>query len=171
MKRLLVIFSLCASFAAARAAGERCPFPQHTRYTAGTIKPSGTQEALDRVVVDFYKVWKRKYLRPTATDQLYVAANAEGTFDSPKTASVSEGHGYGMLATVLMAGADSAAHADFDALYHFFRAHPTKTHPDLMAWQQIFKTPNVLAEGHGDDDSATDGDLDIAYALLLADRQ
>ena len=36
-----------------------------------------------------------------------------------------------------------------------------------MAWQQF----RGCKERKGDDDSASDGDLDIAYALLLADAQ
>ncbi len=154
-------------------AGEHHPFPQHTVYTPGTIKPSAkSQAALNQAVTDFYKIWKQKYLRPAEEGQLYVFANAEKTLDSPDTRSVSEGHGYGMLASVLMAGADPEAHEQFDALYRFFRAHPTETHRDLMAWRQILKPhTKTLTEAKGDRDSATDGDLDIAYALLLADRQ
>ena len=177
---------LCASLQA-HAAGEHRPFPQHTVYAPETIKPSAKAPAvLDRAVRRFHKIWKRKYLRPAATGQLYVFANAEKKLDLPAARSVSEGHGYGMIVTVLMAGAgdskgervdrddagDPAAHADFDALYRFFRAHPTETHPDLMAWRHIAIPDSAdLAVTPEDRDSATDGDLDVAYALLLADRQ
>ncbi|RMF22608.1 MAG: hypothetical protein D6760_07100, partial [Deltaproteobacteria bacterium] len=47
-----------------------------------------------------------------------------------------------------------------------YREHPTAFHDRLMSWYQ--KRSCTDAEGN---DSATDGDLDIAYALLLADRQ
>jgi hypothetical protein len=96
--------------------------------------------------------------------------NREGRAHAGNDArSVSEGHGYGMLAAVLMAEniPASTAHEDFDGLYRFFRAHPSHLSPDLMAWLQA--GPKLKdAEGG---DSATDGDLDIAYALLLADAQ
>ena len=149
------------------------PFPQHTVYTAGTIKPSASNQAeLDKATADFYKLWKQKYLREAAPGQLYVFANAEGACEKRDARSVSEGHGYGMIATALMAGADPQAQATFDALYRFFRAHPTENQRDLMAWRQIQKgASKALTEGAEDRDSATDGDLDIAYALLLADRQ
>lgn len=154
-------------------AAECRPFPQHTRYTKGTLKPS--IPGFDNAVIAFYRSWKARYLRPAAPGELYVLAvlsDGEKTAHPPRPRSVSEGHGYGMIAAVLMAGADPQAHADFDALYRFFRAHPTSASRDLMAWQQTAKgDPKILAEGEDDKDSATDGDLDIAYALLLADRQ
>ena len=167
---LLAFLAFVSLSTPATAAGERSPFPRHTQYTRGSIKPSCDPAELDRAVLAFYKAWKAKYLRQAASDQLYVFANAEKSFDLRATRSVSEGHGYGMLAAVLMAGADPEARADFDALYRFFRAHPTETHADLMAWRQVDQN-GQLVEQSSDRDSATDGDLDIAYALLLADRQ
>lgn len=162
---------LCAPllllFCVSVCAGEEArPFPQHTVYAAGTIKPTlESQAQLDQAVLDFYRLWKAKYLRPAGKGQLYVFCNAEKSFPA-HTLSVSEGHGYGMLATVLMAGADPEAHADFDALVRYFQAHPALHHRGLMAWRQ-------LSRGQSDEDreSSTDGDLDIALALLMADRQ
>ena len=55
----------------------------------------------------------------------------------------------------------------FDGLYRFYRSHPSRNNPRLMAWSQIKGCGNA-PKG---DDSAADGDLDIAYALWLADRQ
>jgi len=173
MKTLVALLSLSFAALPALQAGESMPFPQHTVYTAGTIKPAAKNQAeLDQAVTAFYRVWKAKYLRSTGEGQRYVFCNAEKTFDPQNTHSVSEGHGYGMLAAVLMAGADPEARADFDGLYRFFRAHPAKNNPDLMAWRQIAKRHSKsLTEGAGDRESATDGDLDIACALLMADRQ
>ena len=171
--RWLLSLLPCVALCGTLAAGEYRPFPQHTVYTAGTIKPSAKSQAvLDAETLKFYKVWKKRYLRTAAPGQLYVFANAEGTFESPNVRSVSEGQGYGMIATVLMAGADPDAHAAFDALYRFFRAHPTENHADLMAWRQVSRPSGEgLTEGPDDRDSATDGDMDIGYSLLLADRQ
>ena len=80
--------------------------------------------------------------------------------------TVSEAHGYGMIIAALMAGYDPNARAIFDGMYAYFREHPTATHDHLMSWYQ--KKSCADAEGN---DSASDGDLDIAFALLLADKQ
>jgi endoglucanase len=87
--------------------------------------------------------------------------------DAGQNDVVSEGQGYGLLLTVLMAWHDPQARARFDALYAYVQAHPSALSPALMAWAQDedCRTPS------GEADSATDGDLDIAYALLLAARQ
>ncbi|MBI0384559.1 beta-glucanase, partial [Streptomyces albiflaviniger] len=72
----------------------------------------------------------------------------------------------GLVITALMAGADPDAHALFDGILRYVLAHPSVHHPDLHAAQQDAGGRDV-----GGRDSATDGDLDIAYGLLLADRQ
>jgi endo-1,4-beta-D-glucanase Y len=173
MKKLLTFCACTLASLPALGAGEARPFPQHTVYTAGTIKPTSSSQAdLDESVLKFYRIWKAAYLRSTAGgSQRYVFCNAEKTFSPKSTRSVSEGHGYGMLALVLMAGADPQAHGDFDAMFRFFRAHPAQENAGLMAWRQVAKGPALVERGEEDRDSATDGDLDIACALLMADRQ
>jgi endo-1,4-beta-D-glucanase Y len=167
MRSLTASFLLLAASAVAQTPAR--PFPQHVTYTAGTIRPiNATQAQLDSAVTDFYDIWKARYIHAGCeSGQLYVFYNREKTADNPKAISVSEGHGYGMVITALMAGHDADARTQFDQLYAFFRAHPSEFTPDLMAWLQITGCKEPL-DGK---DSATDGDLDIAYALLLADAQ
>lgn len=145
------------------------PFPQHTSYTAGSIKPNNvTQQQLDDSVRVFYDRWKAKYVKPGCEpDQYYVWDNEAVGGSNDSTICVSEGQGYGMLITAFMAGYDPGAKACFDGLYNYFRAHPTSGNPDLMAWRQV----SGCIIQPDDHDSATDGDLDIAYGLLLADAQ
>ncbi|EGG32387.1 glycosyl hydrolase family 8 [Paenibacillus sp. HGF5] len=136
------------------------PFPQHTSYTSGSIKPNNvTQTAMDNAVKSKWNSWKGSFLKPAATGQYYVKYNSAGE-------TVSEAHGYGMIFTVLMAGYDSNAQSYFDGLYRYYKAHPSDNNPYLMAWKQNSSFQNI--EGAN---SATDGDMDIAYALLLADKQ
>jgi len=146
------------------------PFPQHATYTAGTIKPNHvTQAQLDAAVETFYEAWKREYLRNgCGADRYYVFPAGSGGGGDPNTISISEGHGYGMLITALMAGYDPNAKVYFDGLYHFFKDHPSENSSYLMAWNQVAGCSNANPNGLA---SATDGDMDIAYALLLADRQ
>ena len=139
------------------------PFGAHvTSYTAGAIRPTGTQARLDAVTARFYDQWKARYLhRGCAANRAYVA-----TLGDTSGATVSEAHGYGMLVTVYMAGHDPDAHTNFDALVRFYQDHPSRYTPALMAWAQDATCRDIMGA-----DSATDGDLDVAYALLLADRQ
>lgn len=118
---------------------------------------------------EFWVVWKSKYLRSAGEDQLYVDCEINSGIFKTKAQSISEGHGYGMLASVLMAEVDPQSQRTFDALRKFRAAHPSDADPHLMAWRQKFKGGKWAQKG--DEDTATDGDLDIAYALVLAERR
>lgn len=98
----------------------------------------------------FYEAWKVRYLRH-GQEGAYVAIQP----GQPKT--VSEAHGYGMLLTVA-----HGERGEFDALLRFRHAHPSPCSRWLMEW----KVPRPGPETS----SATDGDLDAAYALLWAHR-
>ncbi len=133
-------------------------------YAAGTILPNhAAQGTLDDAVRDFYDAWKARFLRQTCGSGRWVVL----TGTDAQNLTVSEGHGYGMMLMALMAGYEPDAHQIFDGMFDYFRAHPTEFHDHLMSWYQdasCTTPPGAL-------DSATDGDLDIAFALLLADRQ
>lgn len=136
------------------------PFPQHTAYTSGTIKPNHvSQAALDNAVKTKWDAWKGTYLKPAGTGKYYVKYNSNGE-------TVSEAQGYGMLFTVLMAGYDGNAQTYYNGLYNYYTEHPSSINPYLMSWKQNSSFQNI--EGQN---SATDGDLDIAYSLLLAHKQ
>lgn len=151
------------------------PFPQHATYTNGVIKPTNySQSQLDQHVMDFYTVWKERYLYIAAnTDpvQKYIYYNLEGLSGGRSDATVSEAHGYGMVILAYMAGFDPEAKADFDAMFRYFKAHPSRYNPKLMSWKQIKNSKTGEISDVTDSDSATDGDMDIAFALLLADKQ
>ncbi|HEV8632338.1 MAG TPA: glycosyl hydrolase family 8 [Thermoanaerobaculia bacterium] len=151
-----------AAGAAQRAPRARRPFPQHVTYARGTIRPGDfTQAAQDQHVRDFYDRWKRDFVKAVDVEG---AGGYRVSFGSTNPArTVSEGQGYGMVIVALMAGHDPEAKAIFDGLWRFARAHPSAIDHDLMTWQ----VPEVA----GESDSAFDGDADIAYGLLLADKQ
>ena len=147
----------------------------HDAKSAQGIRPSSlTQRQLDGSVVDFYKKWRSVYVvQGCGSGRYYVGVTADGKSvgggTAKSTITVSEAHGYGMLISVLMADFDPGAHAVFDGMVHYFHDHPAKSGPGLMAWNQTKGCGN--AREVAGDHSATDGDLDIAYALLLADRK
>ncbi len=148
-------------------------FPNHTIYASGSSKPNNvTQPGMDSAVIRFYDQWKKHYIRYTKDKKgAYVYCNADGLWrggnKSAKSVSLSEGHGYGMMIMVVMAGYDGQAHEIFDKMATYFKRHPSNINHHLMAWDET--SDSVINEHNSDD--ATDGDLDIAYAFLMADRQ
>ena len=141
------------------------PFPQHVEYAPGSILPSHrTQEELDSDVRAFYDYWKSEYLitDELSDDGIQMYRVAFGKSEEARGTTVSEGQGYGMMTIPIMAGHDPDAQIIFDGLWAFARAHPSEVDPRLMDWN----VPDP--EGN---DSAFDGDADIAFGLLLADAQ
>lgn len=165
MRFALALLLLAAS---AFAQAPSRPFPQHTRYAEGVILPRGERTKIDAEVARLYDEWKARYLHAgCAPGQRYVAYNREKVADNRDAISCSEGHGYGMLLVALMAGHDPDARREFDELNAWRHAHPSRFDRELMAWQQV----TGCVDARDSNDSATDGDLDIALALLIADAQ
>jgi len=144
-------------------------------YVPGSIQPSVGQSEIDGQLQAFYRSWKSVYLaHGCGADRAYVDVAGDGKpvygGTEAHTITVSEAHGYGMLILVMMADMDPDAHADFDAMVRYFHDHPATSSPHLLAWNQVEGCANA-GEEVGGANTATDGDLDIAYALLLADRK
>ncbi|MEV5572155.1 glycosyl hydrolase family 8 [Spirillospora sp. NPDC052269] len=138
------------------------PFGSHTfKYAAGTLRPSGSQKTAGDAVVNVYKQWKKDFLHSKCGNGWYQVYSPDA--DHPY---VAEAQGYGMVITALMAGADLDAKKIFDGLVEYALAHPSANNRDLLAAEQ-----NSTCKSVDGSDSATDGDLDVAYGLLLADRQ
>lgn len=123
----------------------------------------------------FYNRWKTEYLKKahSMVNGYFIDIKDGGTGITDSTLTHSEAHGYGMIILALMAGNNALAEKDakefFDGMYAFVRAHPSEDHPDLMAWEitgKVGSHENIKFES-----TATDGDMDIAYAMLLAHTQ
>ncbi len=152
------------------------PFPQHVTYAKGTLKPSAKQSQKDKLTKSWYDTWKKNYVvkNPYSTKQTqyYVWTSGQTYSKTSKQTvpiCVSEGQGYGMLIMVYMAGYDKNAKKYFDGMYRYYKANTCERGKYLMSWQQADNGSEIVDWGGGS--SATDGDLDIAYALLLADKQ
>jgi len=109
-------------------------------------------EQMDREVNAYYQQWKQSFLVSQKGGQYRIATDK---IDKHRT--VSEAQGYGMLISSMM-----NQQTIFDGLWEFSRAHPSAICKDLMAWE--------IPEKKGENDSAFDGDADIAYALIIADK-
>lgn len=142
-------------------------------YSSAIEEEAMNNNILSEETTNFYEYWKDKYLAQdtyvTDETQYYVfygeQTYAEAGYQVAVT--VSEAHGYGMLIAASMADYDSEAKEIFDGMYRYYKAHPSGIGPNLMAWQQS-DTGSAIVNSSGAD-SATDGDMDIAYALLMAD--
>ena len=138
-------------------------FPQQLTY-AGAILPSQrTRAQLNNDVRTFYDRWKSRYLvaltGKDGNQQYRVRLSRSG---ENQGVTVSEGQGYGLMIVATMAGHDPQAQRICEGLWRFARAHPSTIDNRLMDWR--------VPGGEGDD-SAFDGDADLAYGLLLADAQ
>ena len=135
-------------------------------YPADVLHPTGSQSALDDATAAAYDTWKAQFVKQGCGGYYVVSGGGTGSGAGDE---VSEGHGYGMVITAIMAGHDPDARAIFDGMYTFFAKFPSASHHALMSWTVDVAGGCVVPSGQTD--SATDGDLDIAYALLLADKQ
>ncbi len=160
----LTLFSAFSSAGQEQNDLEKKSFPQAMDWE-NCIKPNHiNQEQINNDVAVYYHRWRKNYLKPTTMPGGYYV---EGHCTNCKVPSkgTSEGHGFGMIITALMAGQDSLAKQYFDGLFAFFNNHKSKLNNELMGW-------NVAIDERVDCfDSATDGDMDVAYALLLAHEQ
>ncbi|MGM0462285.1 MAG: glycosyl hydrolase family 8 [Fibrobacterota bacterium] len=142
------------------------PFPQNIDFE-GLIKPSGyTQEELNDHVAGVYEHYKTFLQESLETENGYYMLSGGTNIGFDTTATVSEAHGYGMLVFALMAGYEERAKEYFDGMYYFYKDNPSSINSYNMAWEiEGYEQP------YEDRSSATDGDMDIAYALILAHRQ
>ena len=170
MKRLLAAALLLTSCTMQEASSAQ-PDVTFSVSEGSNMTDTTAKTQLSEDSVRFYKYWKERYVRRdkyTDEPQYYVLYSTEEfSGDDPVPVTVSEAHGYGMLITVSAAYADSEAKALFDGMYRFYMAHRSGIGHYLMAWQQSDDGKRLI-ETNGAD-SATDGDMDIAYSLLMAD--
>jgi endo-1,4-beta-D-glucanase Y len=126
------------------------PFPQNKKPPNCTLTTVANASASVQAA---YNSWKGSFVTPSGAGLRVRWPNSpEGDI------TVSEGIAYGMLAAVYMADRPT-----FDGLWTYAKAHfDTK---GLMNWK-IGAGENVLGAG-----SASDGDEDMAWALLMASNQ
>jgi endoglucanase len=123
------------------------PFPQSVDYSFG-FKPNtiASDEAQNT-----YNRWKERVL-VKCNDGYRVTCEGQ---DETRVEAI----GFGMLLTAYFADK-----VEFDGLYNFYKTKRTVNANNMMAW-------NVSCEGINDPGSATDGDIDVAFALIVASNQ
>jgi len=128
-------------------------FGKNTNYKYGimpTNLPTGGTYGTSQAAADAYNTWKSTYVSTSGSSSRVLFDDGSST--------VSEGIGYGMLLSVY--AADKTL---FDGLWTYCKAHLDGN--GLMNWKYD-SGGNMTGSG-----SATDADLDIAMALIIAAEQ
>lgn len=152
MRTPIVAFTVvCLALSARAVFAQNRPFPQNGDYVAG-VRPASITPADAQAV---YAKWKATYLKTDCG-----AGLARVEFQQAGT-TVSEGQGYGMVATAYFG--DRVA---FDGLWSFAKARLNSK--GMMGWHVTCSGFTTADYGDG---NATDGDLDIGFALAVAAEQ
>jgi len=142
------------------------PFPQNRESSPRCVYPLGY---LNADVMAAYGQWKTDLVVSAGNDskgmpmrRVQRTGSDPVSMYTPAMSTVSEGIGYGMLVAVFMGSKDDQML--FDDLWRYSQAHLDSN--GLMNWA-------ITADGKGTpgNGAATDADEDIAFALLMADKQ
>lgn len=126
----------------------RFPFPQNSTYRYGIMSSNRNHRDAQKS----YLTWKRMYVTADS------ACGYRRVLFDDMSSTTSEGIGYGMLMAV-----NFNDRPLFDDLWNYYKRFTNET--GLMQWH-ISSSCEVIGDG-----AATDADEDVAFALLLADRQ
>lgn len=144
MKRILCLFQF---FTAVLINAQDRPFPQNVDYPNGFQSTSFSSSTMQSA----YTRWKNSFLKNC--NGLYRVSGDDTTI------TISEGMGYGLLLTAYYGEKEY-----FDGLFDFYKSKRTDWAYGLMGWR-------VNCSGILDEGSATDGDIDAAFALIVAHYQ
>ena len=180
-KFLIIAFLLATNLYAQK---EAChyPFPNHTKYHDGVILPQVDRKVMDDSTRSFFIQWKDAYINYKNYDKeecAYVYSKGNTTGINEDNECVSEGMGYGMTIVALMTDNYNSEENKklYNKLFRFYKKHPSKRDRDgfrkkdeslLMAYTvNGIQTNKEISKKS----AASDGDIDIAFSLLLANAQ
>jgi endo-1,4-beta-D-glucanase Y len=140
-------------------------FPHQRNYGPHVIKPDNfSQSQMNQDVRDAYNWWKNLRLTSSGTPGPNMLRVQKHPGDNRET--VSEGMGYGALFAVFMV--DRPTLDKLFRYYNYYKRRPFQANiadsNGLMAWR-INSSGQIV-----DPNPATDGDIDMAYALIMAHR-
>jgi len=154
-KLMLFVMLLSLSFGV-EAGTQSFPFPQNYKYSYGT-RPTNSDAT---VIQARYTEWKAKYYVESGTQARikFLQPGEDGT------ATVSEGIAYGMLIMVYMDNSTNLTQSCFDKLFTYYKSSLDAN--GLMNWKMSAFSGTVI-----DANAAPDADIDVAQALMMADKQ
>lgn len=147
-------------------AAPQYPFPYNADYPHG-IRPT-LKSTTNADIQGVYEEWLKSYYTECPDGQkarikwVDPAAAARGCSESGNC-TVSEGIGYGMLILVYMDNTQNNNQAKFDKLFKYYNSY--LDNKGLMKW--IVEGCN----GAKQDGAATDAEMDVILALLMASKQ
>lgn len=151
MKKLPAIIIICSIITGlAFSQQAKYPFPQKIKYLYGNLPTK--RDTLTGHLKKWYSNWKTKYLQECSGSILRPGVD-------PLSKSLVEAQGFSMIAVAYMADKEV-----FDKLYAYYKSKTTTQGCGLMGWKQN-------CGGFEDQGSATDGDVDVACALMVAHWQ
>jgi endo-1,4-beta-D-glucanase Y len=150
IKKMFSAALVCAALASI-AFGQTAsyPFPQNVVYPNGHSQSTIT----DAKTTDWYNKWKTAFIQTCPNKGVM-------PMDTDDNAAKVEAMGWAMIATAYMGDK-----ATFDDLYKFYNANTNSRAGGMMVWKV---TCDNIPDNEG---SATDGDLDVAFALVVASWQ
>ena len=141
--------------------------PSRKKYCSNSILPAPalSQGSMDSLLIMYYRNWRDTYIKQLpGTDQFYTLVVDD---KHRNEACVSESQGYGMMIVAMIGQKDSSVKSLYNGLFRCFINHLS---PKLMFDN---RKSHLMMEGFDrngkatDGSAATDGDIDIAYSLLL----
>src|SRR5580704_8708131 len=148
----LVTVAVSATLSAS-AKAQPHPFPTSGHYAQGFIPTAATSAAAQAS----YASWKTHYLKTDCGSGYYRVDNGNGD-----ASTFSEGQGYGMVLTAYFGDKTT-----FDGLWAFAQKNFNPS-TGLMGWHVTCSGYTTSDGGAG---SATDGDTDIGFSLIVAAAQ
>ncbi|MBP5724166.1 MAG: Ig-like domain-containing protein [Bacteroidales bacterium] len=162
---LLLCVTLLGVVGIVTAGTPNYPFPQNYKYPYGNIY---TGSNVKDKIQSLYTTWLGKYYTE-GTCKGQQCARIKFVQDGESgTNTVSEGIAYGMLIFVFMDNATNNTQDKFDRLWRYYQANANGN--GFMNWKVNAFTGNVTS-GSGNANGATDADVDVAQALMLAHKQ
>lgn len=126
-----------------------------------------SQSTKQKQVKAYFEYWQNKYLRTLSTENgkssYYIFMQGVGP-DGENSITTSEAHGYGMMIFVQLADYSKSAKTIFDGMVLTYNRFRSTKNIHNMSW--MIRKDSSRRYG-----SATDGDMDIANALLLAHKK
>ena len=150
-----------------RSAQVTFPFPQRQVDRERQKLPTQPEEELDKEIRVAYRDWLSIYLLPDAEPgRAFLRTGVARNWMRYQVTATSFSQALAMLVSVLVAGEDPQAQAQFDRILAFCLSHSSANVPDLMSWQVM---PDVVPGRRLDAD--LNAEPWIAFALLAAQAQ